>query len=144
MTIANPEMNQRTNRNQGQEVEKKLTFDDNVIKKITGITAAEVNGIIGMTGNFINEITNRLTPDTDPTKGIDVDVGESQVGIKMNVTIEYGSNAQKICGEALRRVGTAIREMTGLELVSFEMNVDDVKTKEELADKKSKSRSNES
>lgn len=33
MTIANPEMNQRTNRNQGQEVEKKLTFDDNVIKK---------------------------------------------------------------------------------------------------------------
>lgn len=25
MTIANPEMNQRTNRNQGQEVEKKLT-----------------------------------------------------------------------------------------------------------------------
>ncbi|MFD1465585.1 Asp23/Gls24 family envelope stress response protein [Lapidilactobacillus mulanensis] len=138
MTVSNPETNQNMERTRTTEVEKKLTFEDNVIKKITGITASEVSGIIGMKGNFINELADRITTDTDPTKGIDVDLGDSQVGIKMTVSIEYGANAQKIYQEALRRVRTAVREMTGLELVSFEMNVDDVKTKEELADKNRK------
>ena len=111
-----------------EKLEQKLTFDDQVIEKIAGITANQVPGIISLDGNMFSEFTEG----TDKTKGIEADVGEKQVAIKMDATIEYGKSAETIFKEVSSRVQKALREMTGLNLVKFEMHINDVKTKEEL------------
>jgi Uncharacterized protein conserved in bacteria len=119
------------------EIKTKLTFDEDVIRKIAGITAQRVEGLISLNGNAFNELANTVTGgDDDPKKGITADVGEKQVSLKMNATIEYGTNANQIFREVTRRVKQALTEMTGLELVQLELNIDDIKTKKELQTKK--------
>lgn len=119
------------------EIKTKLTFDEDVIRKIAGITAQRVEGLISLNGNAFNELANTVTGgDDDPKKGITADVGEKQVSLKMNATIEYGTNANQVFREVTRRVKQALTEMTGLELVQLELNIDDIKTKKELQTKK--------
>ncbi|WP_137597632.1 Asp23/Gls24 family envelope stress response protein [Paucilactobacillus kaifaensis] len=120
---------------QTQEPNKKLTFEDDVIKKIAGITADEVEGIVSLDGNVFTELTEKITSGEDKTKGIEVDVGEQQVAINMDATIEYGRSAQKVFDQVFTRVKSSIKEMTGLTLVDFELHINDIKTKKELADK---------
>lgn len=118
--------------NNGEQLKTKLTFDDQVIKKIAGITANQVDGVISLDGNVFSELTDRLTPGSDSTKGIDADVGEQQVSLKLEATIEYGKNATQIFKEVLGKVKQALKEMTGLTLVEFELHINDVKTKAEI------------
>lgn len=119
------------------DLKTNLTFDDQVIKKIAGITANQVDGIVSLDGNVFSELTDRITDGTDPTKGIHV--GEHQVSIKMDATIAYGKDTRKIFNEVVAKVQTALREMTGLSLVEFELHINDIKTADELKDDKTKS-----
>ena len=48
-----------------EKLEQKLTFDDQVIEKIAGITANQVPGIISLDGNMFSEFTDKLTQGTD-------------------------------------------------------------------------------
>lgn len=124
---------------QNQTTNTKLTFEDNVIKKIAGITANDIDGIISLSGNVFSELTDKMTSGDDPTKGVSVDVGEKQVAIKMDATIEYGRSAQKVFDQVFAKVKAALKEMTGLSLVDFELHVNDIKTKKELSDKQKQS-----
>ncbi len=116
-------------------VKTKLTFDEDVIRKIAGLTAQQVDGIISLNGGALNEFASSLSSSDDPTKGISAEVGEKQVSLKLNASIEYGANAREVFHQVTRKVSQALTEMTGLELVQLELHVDDVKTKEELKPK---------
>ncbi|KRL01281.1 Asp23/Gls24 family envelope stress response protein [Liquorilactobacillus capillatus] len=120
-----------------EQLKTKLTFDDQVIKKIAGITTNQVDGIISLDGNVFTELTDRLTPGSDSTKGIAADVGEQQVALKLEATIEYGKNATQIFREVLSKVRQALTEMTGLTLVEFELHINDVKTRAEMKNENS-------
>ncbi|GAF41818.1 hypothetical protein FC83_GL002792 [Agrilactobacillus composti DSM 18527 = JCM 14202] len=116
-----------------REMTRKLTFDDNVIKKIAGTVAAEVDGILSMNGSFLSDIADRFRSNVDPTKGIDAEVGEKQVALDIETTLEYGSDARKIFDELCDKIHHALKAMTGLELVELNLNVSDVMTKREWA-----------
>lgn len=111
-----------------EKLEQKLTFDDQVIEKLQGSQQTKFR-IISLDGNMFSEFTDKLTQGTDKTKGIEADVGEKQVAIKMDATIEYGKSAETIFKEVSSRVQKALREMTGLNLVKFEMHINNVKLK---------------
>lgn len=114
------------------KIDEQLTFDDQVIAKIAGITASRVPGILSLDGNMFSEWADKVTAGTNPTKGIEADVGEQQVGLKMDATIEYGKSAPEIFKAVSNEVATAIKTMTGLQLVKFELHINDVRTKEEM------------
>lgn len=113
-------------------INEQLTFDDQVIEKIAGITASRVPGVLSLDGNMFSELADKVTSGTNPTKGINADVGEKQVGLKMDATIEYGKSAPEIFQAVCKEVQRAIDQMTGLKLVKFELHVNDVKTREEM------------
>ncbi|MBD5069748.1 Asp23/Gls24 family envelope stress response protein [Ligilactobacillus apodemi] len=119
-----------------EELERNLTFDDQVIAKIAGITASQVPGIISLDGNMLSEFTDKLTQGNDQTKGIEAQVGEKQVALKLAVTLEYGKSAETVFTEVSDKLTQALGEMTGLKLVKFEMHINDVKTREELKENK--------
>ena len=119
-----------------EELERNLTFDDQVIAKIAGITASQVPGIISLDGNMLSEFTDKLTQGNDQTKGIEAQVGEKQVALKLAVTLEYGKSAETVFTEVSDKLTQALGEMTGLKLVKFEMHINDVQTREELKENK--------
>lgn len=123
-----------TNTNQATKtnVDQHLTFDDSVIEKIAGITATRVPGIISLDGNMFSEFADKVSSGNNMTKGINADVGEKQVAIKMDATIEYSKSAPEIFEAVCKEIDSALDKMTGLKLVKFELHVNDVKTREEL------------
>ena len=142
-TNAQLEKEQKQNETQHDNREK-LTYDDEVIKKITALATNEVAGILGMSGNLFHGVRETFGGDEKITKGISADVGEKQVAIDIEVFVEYGKNIPSIYKEVKESVSKSIRNMTGLELVEFNMNVDDVYTREEFESKKSNSSSSTS
>lgn len=113
-----------------------LTFDEKVIKKIAGLAASEIPGILAMSGNLIAGITDMLKSSDDPTKGISVEVGKKQVAVDMKVICEYGRNMPAVFQSIVDKVSGSIKEMTGLDVVEVNVHVSDVLTKEDFDRKK--------
>ncbi len=80
---------------------------------------------------MISELADRFSKSTDPTKGIDAEVGEKQVALDMEATIEYGADARQIFDEVCTRTQRAIKNYTGLDVVELNLNINDVLTKQE-------------
>lgn len=125
---------------EANENRDKLTYENEVIKKIAAIATIEADGILGMSGSFFSGIRETLGGDENITKGIRADVGEKQVAIDLEVYIEYGKNIPEIYKTIKNNVSNNIRKMTGLELVEFNMNVADVFTRQEFDESNSKVR----
>ncbi|MCC8123220.1 MAG: Asp23/Gls24 family envelope stress response protein [Oscillospiraceae bacterium] len=118
------------------EQNQSLTFDEKVLKKIAGIAASEIGGVLAMSGNLWSGITDRLKSADDPTKGISVEVGKTQVAVEMKVICEYGRNIPEIFETIVSTVSAAIKEMTGLEVIDIKVHVADVLLKEAFERKK--------
>lgn len=109
-----------------------LTFEDQVIKKIAGIAANEIKGILSMSGGFMSGLTDRFRSTEDITKGINAEVGEKQVALDLKVIVEYGKNVPAIFSETVHNVKKSVHDMTGLEVVEVNMHVEDVMTRSEF------------
>ncbi|WP_410502912.1 Asp23/Gls24 family envelope stress response protein [Exiguobacterium acetylicum] len=131
------EINTKQNENEVVR-ENKLTFEDQVIKKIAGIASNDVKGILSMSGGFMSGLTDRFRSSEDITKGIDAEVGERQVALDLKVIVEYGKNIPSIFQDAVLKIKKSVHDMTGLDVVEINMHVEDVMTRSEF-DAKSKS-----
>lgn len=116
-------------------IKTKLTFDDQVVKKIAGIAVSEIPGILGLSGNAITNLTDKFTNGNNPTKGISAEVGTKQVAIDLDVIGEYGKNISQVFETATKKVADEVKNMTGLDVVEFNMNVDDVMSKDQYQEK---------
>ena len=121
-----------------------LTFEDQVIKKIAGIAANEIKGILSMSGGFMSGLTDRLRSTEDITKGINAEVGEKQVALDLKVIVEYGKNVPAIFSETVNNVKKSVHDMTGLEVVEVNMHVEDVMTRSEFEAKTDRDKEQES
>ena len=131
------EINTKQNENEVAR-ENKLTFEDQVIKKIAGIASNDVKGILSMSGGFMSGLTDRFRSTEDITKGIDAEVGERQVALDLKVIVEYGKNIPSIFQDAVTKIKKSVHDMTGLDVIEINMHVEDVMTRSEF-DAKSKS-----
>ncbi|WP_214769440.1 Asp23/Gls24 family envelope stress response protein [Exiguobacterium sp. s39] len=131
------EINTKQNENEVVH-ENKLTFEDQVIKKIAGIASNDVKGILSMSGGFMSGLTDRFRSTEDITKGIDAEVGERQVALDLKVIVEYVKNIPSIFQDAVTKIKKSVHDMTGLDVIEINMHVEDVMTRSEF-DAKSKS-----
>ncbi|MGK0551103.1 Asp23/Gls24 family envelope stress response protein [Enterococcus faecalis] len=133
--MENKTMNHNNEGTNTAGIKTKLTFDDQVIKKIAGIAVSDIPGILGLSGNALTNLTDKFTSGNNPTKGVNAEVGTKQVAIDLDVIGEYGKNISEVFAEATKKVAAAVKNMTGLDMIEFNMNVDDVMTKAEYEDK---------
>ena len=117
--------------------ETKLTFDDEVLAKIAGKTASNVDGVLSLAGNIFEKVTDRISKGDDPTTGVNVDIDDEnqKVSLKMDALLEYGKNAQSIFDKMVTKITAAVNEMTNMEVAEIKLNVKDVLTREEWADR---------
>ncbi|MGO3017724.1 MAG: Asp23/Gls24 family envelope stress response protein [Anaerococcus sp.] len=115
--------------------ESKLRFDDKVIAKIAKIAVNTVDGILAIKGTFFDSVTSVFNSSDEKTSGIDVEVGTKEAKVAMQIILEYGKNAPKIFDEIKRVVKQNVKDMTGLEVVTINVDIVDVMTRKEYLEK---------
>ncbi|NLM12246.1 MAG: Asp23/Gls24 family envelope stress response protein, partial [Epulopiscium sp.] len=95
---------------------------DEVIAIIAGLAATEVEGIAGMSGNFAGGIAEVLGK-KNLSKGVKVEVGESEVSIDLSIVIKFGYKIPEVAANVQKKVKNAVETMTGLSVIEVNLNI---------------------
>ena len=114
-----------------KDVRGELTYEDKVIQKIIGLSLDRVPGLLQVDGGFFSNLTEKLVNTNDVTHGVNVEVGKEQVAVDLNVIVEYRKNVPTLYKEIKEVIVSEVAKMTDLEVVEVNVNVVDIKTKEQ-------------
>ncbi|WP_280268019.1 Asp23/Gls24 family envelope stress response protein [Nocardia wallacei] len=106
------------------------TIADTVVQKIAGLAAREVRGVHELGGGAaraFGALRDRIPgASASVGQGVSVEVGERQAAVDLDLVVEYGVAIAELARAVRRNVITAIEQMTGLEVVEVNINVNDV------------------
>ena len=99
---------------------------DNVVAKVAGIAAQEVEGIqmgggtARAVGGFLDSVTGG-----GPARGVSVEVGEEEAAIDLSVAVEYGKSIPQITEAVRRNIISRVEHLVGLRVVEVNIRVND-------------------
>ncbi|MGE5613368.1 MAG: Asp23/Gls24 family envelope stress response protein [Bacillota bacterium] len=102
--------------------EDKIRISEEVVAAIAGIAASEDENVASMSTGFIDGIAGMIGKKT-PGRGIKVEMKEDQANIDIAVIIRYGCKIHEVARNMQARVRKAVEDMTGLKVVSVNVNV---------------------
>ena len=117
----------------------RTTVANIVVQKIAGRAAREISGVYdfgaGPTRTF-GAITERIPgARASSGRGVTVEVGEKQAAIDLDVVVEYGVPIAQLAQSIRRNVVDAVEQMTSLEVVEVNINVNDLHVADEGDDR---------
>ena len=112
-------------------VKGELTYEDKVIQKIIGLSLEKVDGLLAVDGGFFSNLTDKLINTDHVGNGVNVEVGKEQVAVDLNVVVEYQKNVPDLYKHIKEVVAEQVSKITDLEVVEVNVNVVDIKTKEQ-------------
>jgi uncharacterized alkaline shock family protein YloU len=107
-------------------------ISDNVVSKIAGIAAQEVEGIqmgggtARAVGGFLDSVTSG-----GQTRGVSVEVGEQEAAVDLSMAVEYGKAIPQITEAVRRNIINRVEHLTGLRVTEVNITVNDVLLPEE-------------
>src|SRR5215207_8370858 len=108
----------------------RTTIADVVVQKIAGRAAREVSGVHDFGGGAsrtFGAITERIPGGrASASRGVTVEVGEKQTAIDLDIVVEYGVPIAQLAQSIRRNVISAVEQLTGLEVVEVNINVNDL------------------
>lgn len=109
----------------------RTTIAAGVVQKIAGIAAREISGVYSMGGGVsraFGALRERIPggSTTTSTSGVQVEVGEKQAAIDLDIVAEYGASIVELARAVRRNVITATESMTGLEVTEVNIAVNDI------------------
>jgi uncharacterized alkaline shock family protein YloU len=113
-------------------VQGRTTIAALVIQKIAGIAAREISGVHSRGGGAsraFGAIRERI-PGGGTTAaniaGVQVEVGEKQAAVDLDIVVEYGASIVELARAVRRNVIMAVERMTGLEVIEVNIAVNDI------------------
>ena len=116
---------------QTDAVKGELTYEDKVIQKIIGLSLEKVDGLLAVDGGFFSNLTDKIINTDHVGNGVNVEVGKEQVAVDLNVVVEYQKNVPDLYKHIKEVVVEQVSKITNLEVVEVNVNVVDIKTKEQ-------------
>jgi uncharacterized alkaline shock family protein YloU len=110
----------------------KTTIAASVVQKIAGIAAREISGVHSMGGGVsraFGAIRERIPgggAGAANIAGVQVEVGEKQAAVDLDIVVEYGASIVELARAVRRNVITAVERMTGLEVIEVNIAVNDI------------------
>ena len=118
------------------EIATNLNISEDVIGIIAGLAASEVEGVAGMTLGFVDGINQILGGNKKYSKGVKISLDGKKVTIYLYVFFTYGVRIPDVAWSAQNAVKTAVENMTGLDVVAVNINVQGITfEKKEVEDK---------
>ena len=114
-----------------EEVKGELTYENKVIQKIIGFSLENISGLLAVDGGSFSNLTDKLINTDNVTSGVNVEVGKEQVAVDLNIIVEYKKNVPELYQEIKKVITNDISNITDLEVVEVNVNVVDIKTKEQ-------------
>ena len=105
------------------EIDTNLNISEDVIGIIAGLAASEVEGIACMTLGFVDGINQILGGNKKYSKGVKIELEGKKVTIDLYVNVKYGVRIPDIAWAAQNAVKSAVENMTGLDVVAVNINV---------------------
>ncbi|VED66485.1 MULTISPECIES: Asp23/Gls24 family envelope stress response protein [Streptococcus] len=112
-------------------VKGELTYEDKVIQKIIGLSLEKVDGLLAVDGGFFSNLTDKIINTDHVGNGVNVEVGKEQVAVDLNVVVEYQKNVPELYKHIKEVVVSQVSKITDLEVIEVNVNVVDIKTKEQ-------------
>lgn len=101
------------------------TVADEVVAKIAGLAAREVEGVHDLGASF-RRLIGRVRPGQPLTQGVNVEVGKKEAAIDLVVVVEYGYSIPSLAQELRENMIARIESMTGLVVKEVNIEVDDL------------------
>ncbi len=108
----------------------KIEIAPEVIEVITGLAAAEVEGVAHMSGGFVGDIAERLGR-KNLAKGVKVEVGKKEAAVDVYIIVKFGYKIPEVARNIQENVRHAIENMTGLKVVEVNVHIVDVEFRAE-------------
>ena len=106
----------------------KITFTDDYIGNIAGISAMECYGVVGMTSKTTMQSINELLKKEDYKKGVIVTSNSStSVSLQLHIVVEYGTSISEIGKSIIGTVKYNIENATGLTVDNIEVVVSGIR-----------------
>lgn len=99
---------------------------DDVVAMIASLAATEVEGVSAIGNTLSNELMSKVGMKS-LSKGVRVEVKESNVTVDIVVTMEYGYNIPVTCRKVQDKIKAAIENMTGLSCTEVNIRIAGVK-----------------
>jgi uncharacterized alkaline shock family protein YloU len=102
---------------------------DNVVSKIAGIAAQEVDGIRMGSGasqtasNLLGSITGG---GGGQTQGVSVEVGQEEAALDLTLTAEYGKSIPQLAEAVRRNVANRVESLVGLRVTEVNITVQNI------------------
>jgi uncharacterized alkaline shock family protein YloU len=103
---------------------------DNVVSKIAGIAAQEVDGIRMGSGasqtasNLLGSITGG--GGGSQTQGVSVEVGQEEAALDLTLTAEYGKSIPQLAEAVRRNVANRVESLVGLRVTEVNITVQNI------------------
>ncbi len=103
-------------------------IDENVVAKVAGIAAHEVEGnqMGGGTARAVGGFLDSVTGAGGQTRGVAVEVGEEEAAIDLSMAVEYGKAIPQIAEAVRRNVINRVENLVGLRVTEVNISVNDV------------------
>jgi uncharacterized alkaline shock family protein YloU len=103
----------------------KVEIAPEVIQIIAGLAVVQVDGVAGMSGGVVDDITQFLGR-KNPRQGIRVDFEEG-LSIEVSILVKFGSYIPDVGKAVQEQVKNAVETMTGLRVEKVNVRVEAVK-----------------
>lgn len=114
-----------------KNIKGELTYEDKVVQKIIGIALENIDGLLTVDGGFFSNMKEKLVNTDDVTAGISTEVGKKQVAVDMDIVVEYGKDVEEVFDQIKELISKEVEKMTHLEVIEVNVNVVDIKTRQE-------------
>ncbi|WP_297150177.1 Asp23/Gls24 family envelope stress response protein [Thermogemmatispora sp.] len=115
----------------------KTSIADNVVAKIAGIAAREIEGVHELVpsgaGAAIAGLASRVTGGDTRSLGVNVEVGQQEAAIDLNMVVDYGVSIPQVAAAVRQNIINRVAAMTGLTVKEVNIAVTDLYFPEEQA-----------
>ena len=106
-------------------------IEDNVVARIAGIAAQEIEGVrmggggaAGAVGGFLGNVPG--VGGGSETRGVSVEVGEEEAAVDLTMTTEYGKPIPQLTEAVRRNVINRVENLVGLRVTEVNLQIADV------------------
>ncbi|GIM27849.1 alkaline-shock protein [Clostridium polyendosporum] len=104
-----------------------ITYSEEVIAKIVGLSTMECYGIVGMVSKSATDGFWELMRVENLGKGVKISFKDEKLVIELFVMVEYGTKISVIANNVIQKVRYNVENHTGLKVSAVTVNVQAVR-----------------